>query len=163
MKKEIWKDVVGFVGLYQVSNFGHVKRICLGKERILKPCLRGAYYAVCLCKNNYKQRKHIHRLVAEAFIKNPENKPQVNHIDGNKLNNNLDNLEWVTISENVIHSYKQLNRIPPRNAPVVCVETGKKYEKMLLASQETGASVSGICNVLSGISFTAGGYHWIRG
>lgn len=90
---EIWKDIKDYEELYQVSNFGRVKS--LYTNRILKGSKnnRGGYLKVSLCKNNIKSTKTIHRLVAQAFIPNPENKPQVNHIDENKTNNMVSNIE----------------------------------------------------------------------
>ena len=94
MKKEYWKPVVGYEGHYQVSNFGRVKSIKFGKEIILKQHIRRGYYSVVLSKNGILKRYSVHRLVAEAFIDNTDNLPQVNHKDENKLNNSVDNLEW---------------------------------------------------------------------
>lgn len=111
---EIWKDIKGYENLYQVSTYGRVKSLgngnkCNGKgiETILK--LRHThkgYLQVMLCKNSIKQCKQVHRLVAIAFIKNPLNKKEVNHINGVKDVNNINNLEWVTCSENHKHAYK---------------------------------------------------------
>jgi hypothetical protein len=105
---EIWKDVIGYEGLYQVSNFGRLKSFWRKKEIIMKPSNNGwGYYFVSLRKNETKIKSiTIHRLVAEAFILNPENKEQVNHIDGNKLNNHVFNLEWCTRLENMRHGFK---------------------------------------------------------
>lgn len=102
---ELWKPVPDYDG-YQVSNFGRVKRIYKnGKQRVLKPVLnRNGYLRICLSKGNEKKIFSIHRLVAQAFIPNPLSKPQINHIDGNKLNNHVENLEWVTGSENQRHA-----------------------------------------------------------
>jgi len=107
---EVWKDVKGYELLYQVSNYGRVMRLsgsprCL-RNRILKNKKKpNGYLFVCLC-NGMDNGKyyHVHRLVAAAFIPNPENKPQVNHIDCEKTNNHASNLEWVTQSENQKHA-----------------------------------------------------------
>ena len=102
MKKEYWKPVVGYEGLYMVSNCGRVKSIKFGKERILKPVTNSSgYLLVGLYKNNIEKKYSVHRLVAEAFLDNPDNLPQVNHRDENKLNNNVDNLEWCTNEYNI--------------------------------------------------------------
>lgn len=130
IQQEIWKDVKGYEGLYQVSNLGRFKsleRVLIRnrkgnsklpiKEKILKP-----YY----CKKGYlrigfrKDKKLItfstHRIIAQHFIDNPENKPQINHINGIKDDNRIENLEWCTPSENLKHSYDILNRKPMRGS-----------------------------------------------
>lgn len=123
---EIWRNIKGYENLYQVSNLGNVRRlesiviysngnIVKHKCKILKQeknkgNKKGYYKRVSLCKDNKVKRFQVHRLVALAFIHNPLNKECVNHIDGNPANNNLLNLEWVTYSENEIHSYKVLNK-----------------------------------------------------
>ena len=115
--KEIWKDIEDFEGYYQISNLGNVKSLQrlaknkdghrIVKERILRQTKAGAgYLTVMLSKKQIAQRKIIHRLIALYFIPNPQNKPCINHIDGNKLNNCINNLEWCTYLENNIHAYK---------------------------------------------------------
>lgn len=104
------KDIKDFEGRYTISSTGEVYSFAKSKGhhkgKVLKP-LNGSYYlVVSLHKNGISKQYFIHKLVAEAFIPNPNNKPQVNHIDGNKLNNNLENLEWCTQSENQIHANK---------------------------------------------------------
>ena len=118
MNAEIWKDIIGYEGIYQISNLGRVKRLagkCLakaGKYRTVSESIltcfpnktRYNYLYVNLNNNGIKQFR-VHRLVAIHFIPNPNNLPQVNHIDGDKNNNSINNLEWCTRSENSQHAY----------------------------------------------------------
>jgi len=104
---EVWKDIEGYEGLYQISNKGRVKSFHFGKEKFLKPYLRtDGYLMVCLQVDKIKAHFTVHRLVAMAFIPNPKNLPVINHIDGNKQNNCVKNLDWTTYSENEKHAYK---------------------------------------------------------
>lgn len=98
--KEIWKDIKDYEGHYQVSNLSRVKSIKFGKEIIMKQNIKRGYYYVGLLKNGKQKNYLVHRLVAEAFLDNPNNYPCVNHKDEDKLNNNVDNLEWCTASYN---------------------------------------------------------------
>ena len=105
--EEIWKDVIGYEGLYKISNLGRAKRIYKNKpEKILKP-IKGSYGYMhySFCKNSKTQSFRIHRLVALYFIDNPSNYPEVNHIDGNKENYSIENLEWCTRSQNMKHGH----------------------------------------------------------
>lgn len=102
---EIWRDICGYEGLYQVSNFGRVKSLHFGREKLLKAGVSNTGYAnVTLKKNTTKKTFHVHVLVAKAFLPNPDEKREVNHIDGDKQNNRVENLEWVTSSENTRHA-----------------------------------------------------------
>lgn len=113
-KEEEWRDIKGYEGRYQVSNKGRVKTVDRYKsdgrhqpEAIRKTELdrHGYEFALLYNENGYK-RHSVHVLVANVFIPNDDNKPQINHIDGNKINNNLNNLEWCTASENQLHARK---------------------------------------------------------
>lgn len=100
---ELWHEILGFEGLYQVSNLGRIKN---KKGMFLKPYLQNGYLRVGLYKNKSIKSIYIHRLVATAFIPKIEDKNIINHKDGNKLNNNVQNLEWCNYSENNQHAYK---------------------------------------------------------
>ena len=123
--KEQWKDIKGYKGYYQVSNLGRIKSlsrmICrpkngkwLTKDKILKQYTRNGYKTIILLKNKIRKDFLVHRLVGLAFIPNIENKPEINHKDGIKHNNNIENLEWVTKSENHLHAFRFLNRKPTK-------------------------------------------------
>lgn len=113
---EVWKDVLGYEGIYQVSNEGRVKSLPrrvntyqggrVTKKRFMAAKDNGkGYKYVDLSNEGIVTRNYIHRLVAYSFIPNPENKPEVNHIDGDKANNSVENLEWATRRDNIEHSY----------------------------------------------------------
>ena len=105
--QEIWKPIEGFNGRYEISNTGKVLSNYSGKKKILKQAISkdGNYWVVSLWQNQVGKTIKVHRLIATAFIPNELNKPFVNHKDGNKLNNELSNLEWVTSSENNQHAF----------------------------------------------------------
>lgn len=105
--EEEWKPIKGYEGIYEVSNMGRVKSLHRSQGRILKQDTKdNGYIQVSLNKDGVQSKKHVHRLVATAFIPNPHNKSEVNHIDGNKENNNADNLEWCTREYNMRHAYR---------------------------------------------------------
>jgi len=124
---EIWKPIVGYEQRYEVSNLGNVRSVAqkiIMKNGVVYPIKekqktiyrdnKNGYCTVCLVMDDISSNKLLHRVVATAFIPNPENKPQVNHKDSNKFNNCVSNLEWVTSSENNKHSYSINKR---RNEP----------------------------------------------
>lgn len=113
---EKWIDITGYEGLYKVSDLGRVKSLPRNTTsgRVLRQNKSRFYPTVCLSKENRFESVSVHRLVAIHFIQNPDNKPYVNHRDGNKFNNNASNLEWVTPSENKIHAMKNGLTFSPR-------------------------------------------------
>lgn len=171
--KEIWKDIPGYEGLYQVSNMGRVRsldRVLIYsngqrhsyKGVLLKPG-RGKTGYLSVCLGNHGREAGVHRLVAEVFIPNPENKSDVNHINGDKSDNRVKNLEWVSRKENMAHCKNVLKKQAGRKpVPVKCVETGECYSSISEAAMATGASINHISTIINGKSTRtiSGGYHW---
>ena len=166
----IWKDVVGFEGLYQVSNLGEVKSLISNK--ILSPSKkRNGYLQVTLFKDGDRKYCLIHRLVAIAFIENPFDLPQVNHIDECKTNNCVWNLEWCSEKYNTNFGTgieRQVNKRKDkfklgnnkRALKCRCIETNIEYECIKSASEATGITEGNISRCCRGIRKSAGGYHW---
>lgn len=176
---EIWRPVKGYENLYEISNLGRVKSLprlktsgaagrILTKERYLKPCINEkGYYLVVLSKPNEKKRSfNIHRLIMESFIPNPNNLPAINHINGIKTDNSLENLEWCTFGHNNRHAIATgLNTGRGTKIKQICIQTGeviKIFKSAKDAEKETGASRSVIsCVANKKRSYkTAGGYRW---
>lgn len=171
---EIWKDIIDYEGLYQVSNLGRV-RSCdryvqhyLGKrlvrEYILKQTDNHKYYTVTLARNNTRKTSRIHKLVAIHFIENPKKYLEVNHIDGNSLNNNVNNLEWCNRSQNQLHAYKLGLQKPVNEKRILMIDTnGKivsKFKSIKEAEDKTGLCHSNIAKVCKGKRNHVGGYHF---
>lgn len=158
--QEIWKDISGYEGLYQVSNYGRIKNVKTGM--IIKGGDNGrGYRFVFLCKDkNHHKRFYVHRLVAIHFIDNRYNLPQVNHIDGNKYNNNSNNLEWCTPLHNSLHKREVLGKTNCK--PVKCIETGEIFKSIDEASNYYGLSRTTLTGVLKQYKGrkTFAGYHW---
>ena len=160
---ETFVKIEGFDN-YEVSNLGKVRNIKSG--RILKPSLnKNGYLRLWLCKNNKRKHLYLHRIIATAFIDNPDEKPCVNHIDENKLNNDLSNLEWCTVRENLIHGTRTKRAAEKCFKKVIQLDLNdnvlNEFESIKQAGQETGALARDIsdccCNEKRK---SAGGFKW---
>ena len=159
--KEIWKNISGYDGLYQISNFGRIKN-SKGNIKISQKQNSG-YLIVHLYKDGKRKALLVHRIVAETFLTNSNHKKEVNHINGDKNNNRVDNLEWVTPKENQRHSRKILLRVcGEKPKKIKCTETGEYFFSIGDAALHKNISHSCISRALSGDRGikTAGGYHW---
>lgn len=181
LKNEEFRDIKGYEGLYQVSNYGRVKRILFinnhikkTKEKMLS-CLKCSnnknyYIAFVLSKNGKEKRYYAHRLVAQAFIPNLNNSPQINHKDGNKQNNRVDNLEWCDGFYNQQHAIKTgLRKIKTGKdckniKPILQYDKNKnfiaKWEYIKQASDILNIPAPNICDCCKGKIKSAGGYIW---
>lgn len=173
LAEELWAFIKGYEGLYEVSTNGRVRSIdreCVREDgRIVhfKGCERKqhkrTYMTVTLSKNSKHETRDVHRLVAETFLVKPNGASEVNHIDGDKFNNKLSNLEWVTKGENLEHSYKvcgRNNNFTKKRRSVICVETGKIYSSIKEAARDVGVNPSRISAILNKMEYTAKGFHW---
>lgn len=177
MVEEIWKDIDGWNGLYQISNTGKVRRVFKNKTRELKGTMKtGGYKGVFLKTPEKFKGELVHRLVAEAFIPNPENLPCINHKDEDKWNNKIDNLEWCSYKYNNNYGTrnKRVSKTKTNNTynmkSVLCIETGVIYPTLYEVERQTGISAQAVFMCCKGTVYskskgftkrhTAGGYHW---
>jgi hypothetical protein len=152
---EIWKDVVGYEGIYEISNLGRVKSlersewcgrnnsIRVRKEKFLTCGInRRGYRTAHLCKNGKINGHMVHRIVALAFIPNPNNLPHINHIDGNSSNNHIENLEWCDPKHNVNHAYENELTTTSDKTTLIHIETGESFHfrSKMKASEFLGKS-----------------------
>ena len=161
---ETFVKIEGFDN-YEVSNLGKVRNIKSG--RILKPSLhKNGYSRHFLCENNKRKHLYLHRIIATAFIDNPGEKPCVNHIDENKLNNDLSNLEWCTVRENLMHGTRTKRTAEKCFKKVIQLDLNdnvlNEFESMTQAERETGVFASNISSCCSGKTKSAGGFKWIK-
>lgn len=167
--QEIWRPVVGFESSYEVSSFGNVRSQTrtvkrpgptgdlYKKSQMLRQNITPkGYRRLQLQDGDRRKNAMVHRLVAEAFVPNPDDKPIINHIDGNKVNNRVENLEWATHSENVIHAYENELRAPAVKYVVTCEELGittlgcAKMEEKLRQKGHEKARASAIWSCIAG-------------
>ena len=156
-----WKEIPGYEGLYLVSSDGDIVALpkkSRKKGRLMRPFLRGPGYLKYLCvhltKDGIGKMFSVHRLVAMAFLPNPEGLPEVNHKDENPMNNRVENLEWCTRQYNIEYS---------KNKAVLQMNGGEivnRFDSITHASRETGINRRSINNVLTGWAAKAGGYQW---
>lgn len=183
MIEEVWKDIKGYEGMYQVSNTGKIKSLkridCAGKIRtgnILQPNkLKKGYLRIGLNKNGIRERFMVHRLVAEAFIPNPENKPFIDHINTIKDDNRVENLRWVTNQENcnnpiTLEKYSNCRKGLDNysSIPILQFTLNGKLKALFINSKDaenkTGINDTCIRNCYNNIRGrkTAGGYKWCK-
>lgn len=165
---EDWLPVVGYEGYYEVSNLGNVRSVRYNHvgeviySRIIKPCTKAnGYFGVVLSKQSTTTNYLVHRLVAITFLENPFDLPEVNHKDGDKTNNAITNLEWVSSSDNLAHAYRNGLKYKV-GKPVVCVETGEIFESVKAANESLGIThyhIADVCNHITNHK-TVCGYHW---
>ena len=145
------KDIVGYEGLYAVTSCGKVWSY--RNKKFLTPGVHNkGYLIVCLCKDGKEKMYRVHRLVAEAYLPNPDNLPQVDHIDGNKTHNYVNNLQWITNRDNVRKG---------RNKPILQYDLDGNFIREWECTADVGIEVhSHICQCLKGRSKSACGYIW---
>lgn len=185
MAQEVWRDVVGYEGLYEVSNLGNVRGVARTHLRydrhgnayevhvparyLVKKDNSNGYYRVSLSRDNRVRRFLVHRLVAMAFVENPDNLPVIDHIDGDRHNNDASNLRWCTQGDNLHYSYQngretvftrayvRKHQARATSRPVIRSD-GEEFPSVVAASRALGLSESAVSQVVNGRAKTAGGY-----
>lgn len=155
-----WRPVKGFEEQYLVSDDGRI--YSLVKKRLRATPLHKGYPIVMLYKNDGHRgyTKQVHRIVAEAFIPNPDGKRTVNHINGDRSDNRVENLEWASYREQIEHRFNILKSTKTSNRPVLCLDTGETFASISEAAQKKKSSRSRIWDVCNGNKKHAGGFRW---
>ena len=157
--KEIWKTINEHPD-YKVSNIGRVKSIKFNKERILKTQNVNGYQRVILFSDGKYKNMYIHRLLAEAFIPNPDNLPEVNHRNEIKTDNRLENLEYCDAKYNMNFGTRTQRAAKSKSKPVRCIETNIIYPSSKEVQRKLGFAQGNICKCCNGKIKSAYGYHW---
>ena len=164
MENEEWRDIKGYEGLYQVSNYGRVKSLCSRNQKILKPCDCGNGYLIVSLHDKDKKvhTVKVHRLVAREFVENlnPDVLTDVNHKDENKLNNSADNLEWCNKTYNNNYGNHNNNVSETLGKSIRCIETGITYRSFRHAAKEMNLSNSNISLHMRNKMSSVKGYHF---
>lgn len=175
--QEIWKDILNYEGHYQISNLGRIKSLNRKvkynhpkfskrsmKEKILSPKITNGYLGINLYKNKKRKSFLVHRLVAEAFIPNPLNLPQVNHKDENKFNNYTDNLEWCTLEYNLLYGTGAERSLKSRAKPICKFSLDgtllEKYQSQSVAAVKNNANQANISKCCNGKTKSYKGFIW---
>lgn len=161
--RQIWKSVVGYEGLYEVSNQGNVRSLHKETKELSIANSKRGYRVVSLYKDGNATMKNVHQLVAKAFIPNPENKPCINHKDFNRLNNYVENLEWCTYAENNLHSIEEGKRGKTIIQLTKDGEFIQQFDSIIRAESHTGIASQNIGKVCKGERKFAGNYSWEYG
>ena len=161
---EIWKDIDGYESIYEISNLGRVRFLKFKKIRILRneKDVNG-YLRVTLRKDGIKKRYKVHRLVAQAFIPNPNNLPQVNHKDEDKTNNRVENLEWCDAKYNMNYGTARKRMVEKIQKVVIQIDKNTNVIVNIFPSAKEAKIQTGICHISSccrNERKTAGGYKW---
>ena len=171
---EEWRDIPGYEGLYQASSFGEIRSVdreqkVIWKGKTITKQVKGkhlkqrdhnsGYLVVWLSKFGKVKPFTVHRIIAKVFLNNGNSADEVNHLDGNKKNNRVENLEWCSRSENINHMYSALQK-GRGGKRIVCVETNQTFASITEAAQAVNRTDGAIHHALKNSNRKAGGYHW---
>lgn len=173
--EEIWIPIPGYEGYYEVSNNGRIRSIDRKIEvknkgtsywvqlrgRLMRPHHSRGYLVIALCRGGVSRTVPVHKCVCKSFIHNPDGLNEINHKNGDREDNRVENLEWCTRQYNIRHSYYVNKRKPSGCKPVLCLETGKVYPSCMAAGRALNINNSSIADVAKGIYKQMKGYHFV--